>query len=95
VQPDGTANIQQKVSAAVTREITPSVPDLPEWIEVRSTKQTSNDHIYTARLGAGKTEAICLGLESPDSWIILDDWRALTPKTSSNAGTTDVRMKMP
>jgi predicted nucleic acid-binding protein len=61
------------IPPAVVREIAPTVPDLPEWIEVRSTKQASADHIFTARLGAGKTEAICLGLESPGSWIILDD----------------------
>jgi predicted nucleic acid-binding protein len=64
------------IPLAVAREIEPSVPDLPEWIVVRPTKRPSVDHIFTARLGAGETEVLCLALDSPDSWIILDDWRA-------------------
>jgi predicted nucleic acid-binding protein len=32
--------------------------------------------VVTAHLGAGETEVLCLGLELPDAWLVLDDAKA-------------------
>jgi hypothetical protein len=64
------------VPPAVAREVAPSLPSLPPWIEVRAPQREPDARVLAANLGAGESEALCLGLETPASWLILDDDRA-------------------
>jgi len=45
----------------------------PNWLEVRPLGRDPDARVLAARLGAGESEVLCLGLELPDSWLILDD----------------------
>jgi predicted nucleic acid-binding protein len=62
------------VPPAVAREVAPRTPGpiLPRWIELRAPRQR-DERIIAAGLGPGETEVLCLGLETPESWVILDD----------------------
>ena len=62
------------VPPAVAREVAPSIPgpSLPRWIELRAPRQR-DERVLAAGLGPGETEVLCLGLETPAPWLILDD----------------------
>jgi len=64
------------VPPAVAAEATQCAPALPGWVDVREPTRPLHRHVVEARLGAGETEVLCLGLEIPDAWLILDDARA-------------------
>jgi predicted nucleic acid-binding protein len=64
------------VPAAVAAEATHRGPALPDWVDVRPAAHPLDDRVVAARLGAGETEVLCLGLELEGAWFILDDGRA-------------------
>jgi predicted nucleic acid-binding protein len=64
------------VPPAVATEATRRGPALPAWIEVRVAARPPDGRVIAARLGAGETEVLCLGLELEDAWLILDDGKA-------------------
>lgn len=61
------------IPAAVAREVSPSLTQLPGWIETRAIRQPPDDRVLAARLDPGETEAIALALEAQVERIILDD----------------------
>lgn len=61
------------IPPAVAREVAASLRVLPSWIEVRSRAAAADQRVLAARLGLGETEVLCLGLETPDAVLILDD----------------------
>jgi predicted nucleic acid-binding protein len=64
------------VPPAVAAEATHRQSALPAWIEVREPARPLDHRVVTARLGAGETEVLCLGLELDGAWLILDDAEA-------------------
>jgi len=64
------------VPPAVAAEATHRGSTLPSWVDVRPLDRTPDARVVTAHLGAGESEAICLGLELEDAWVILDDGEA-------------------
>jgi predicted nucleic acid-binding protein len=64
------------VPPAVAAEVIHRQPTLPAWIEVREPSRPLDHRVVIARLGAGETEALCLGLELDGAWLILDDAQA-------------------
>jgi predicted nucleic acid-binding protein len=60
------------IPPAVVREIAPSIPVVPDWLEVRATTRPS---VLTSRgrLGDGEWEAIALAVELGASAILIDD----------------------
>ena len=75
---------------AVAQEVAPSIPDLPHWVEL-GTPRKQDERVLAAALGPGETDVLCLGIETPASWLILDDRgarrlaRALGMKTLGTA----------
>jgi predicted nucleic acid-binding protein len=61
---------------AVLTEVSRGESSLPAWVEVRTPQSPLNARVTDARLGPGESEALCLGLEFKDAWIILDDGAA-------------------
>jgi uncharacterized protein len=61
------------IPPAVAREVGPSIPILPAWVEVRIPTRGPDERILAASLGPGETEVLCLALETPEAWVILDD----------------------
>jgi predicted nucleic acid-binding protein len=61
------------IPPAVAREIAPSIPVLPHWLEVRA--PTRSVAVLTSRgpLGDGEWEAIALAVEVGASAIVIDD----------------------
>lgn len=49
---------------------------LPEWIEIRSTRNQNLQAILEEKLGGGESSAIALATERPDCTLILDDQKA-------------------
>jgi hypothetical protein len=49
---------------------------LPAWVDVRPLGRAPDPRVSAARLGAGETEVLSLGLELPGAWLILDDGEA-------------------
>lgn len=64
------------VPPAVTREVTPSLPELPGWIQTRALLRPPDVLVLKASLDPGETEAIGLALQTKADRIILDDLRA-------------------
>ena len=64
------------VPPAVAAEATHRGSTLPSWVDVRPLGRAPDARVVTAHLGAGESEAICLGLELEDAWVILDDGEA-------------------
>jgi predicted nucleic acid-binding protein len=64
------------VPPAVAAEATRRGPALPAWIDIRVAARPPDDRVVAARLGAGETEVLCLGLELEGAWLILDDGKA-------------------
>jgi predicted nucleic acid-binding protein len=64
------------IPPAVAVEATRRGAGLPDWVDVRPPRGPVDERIANARLGAGETEVLCLGLELPGSMLILDDGAA-------------------
>jgi len=64
------------VPPAVTREVAPSLPQLPSWIQTHPLERPPDARVLKAALDPGETEAICLALGAKADRIILDDLRA-------------------
>ena len=61
------------VPPAVAREIRPSIPVLPDWLQVRAPARSSSVLTSRGRLGDGECEAIVLAVDVRASAIIIDD----------------------
>ena len=46
---------------------------LPSWVDVRPLGRAPDPRVSAARLGAGESEVLCIGLELPGALLILDD----------------------
>lgn len=49
---------------------------LPEWVEIASVKDKYRQTILELQIDKGESSAIALALETPDSVVILDDYKA-------------------
>lgn len=49
---------------------------LPEWLHLESARDTRKEQELARQLDAGESSAIALGLERPNSTVILDDYKA-------------------
>jgi predicted nucleic acid-binding protein len=61
------------IPPAVAKEVRPSVPRLPDWIEVKPLSLPANPAIVSSAIGAGEREVIGLGLELGAQILILDE----------------------
>ncbi len=61
------------IPPAVGREITPSLPLLPDWITVEPLRSRVPEAVLRNALGLGEREAIALAVESKPSLLIVDD----------------------
>ncbi len=49
---------------------------LPEWVEINEVKDKYRQTILELQIDKGESSAIALALETPDSVVILDDYKA-------------------
>lgn len=49
---------------------------LPEWVEIATVKDKLRQQLLEMQIDRGESSAIALALETPDSVIILDDYKA-------------------
>lgn len=49
---------------------------LPEWMRLESARNARQEQELARQLDAGESSAIALGLERPNSTVILDDYKA-------------------
>jgi len=49
---------------------------LPEWVEIVTVKDKYRQQLLEMQIDKGESSAIALALETPDSTIILDDYKA-------------------
>ena len=49
---------------------------LPEWVEIVAVKDKYRQQLLEMQIDKGESSAIALALETPDSTIILDDYKA-------------------
>lgn len=49
---------------------------LPEWVEIAEVKDKYRQTILELQIDRGESSAIALALETPDSIVILDDYKA-------------------
>jgi predicted nucleic acid-binding protein len=61
------------IPPAVAREIAPSIPVLPHWLEVRTPTTSASLPTSRGRLGDGEWEAIALAVDLGASAILIDD----------------------
>jgi hypothetical protein len=61
------------IPPAVVREIRPSIPVSPDWLQVRAATQVPSVLTSRRRLGDGEWEAIALAVEVGARAILLDD----------------------
>jgi hypothetical protein len=61
------------IPPAVAREIAPSIPVLPTWLQIQPPSVLPPAPLLRRRLGAGEREALALAIELKADWIILDD----------------------
>lgn len=61
------------IPPAVQREVAPSLPQLPVWIETRGLRRSLDPRVVHASLDPGETEVISLALERAADRVILDD----------------------
>jgi predicted nucleic acid-binding protein len=64
------------VPPSVAAEVSHGGFTLPSWIDVRSLDHPLDPRVAAARLGAGESEVLCLGLELEHAVLILDDGKA-------------------
>lgn len=61
------------IPPAVSREVAPSLPRLPGWVQTRTLRRALDARVVEAWLDPGETEAISLALETRADRVILDD----------------------
>ena len=61
------------IPPAVAREIAPSIPVLPRWLEVRAPTRSASGLTSRGRLGDGEWEAIALAIDVGAGAILIDD----------------------
>ena len=49
---------------------------LPEWVEIVAVKDQYRQQLLEMQIDKGESSAIALALETPDSTVILDDYKA-------------------
>ncbi len=49
---------------------------LPEWVEIAEVKDKYRQRLLELQIDKGESSAIALALETPDSVVILDDYKA-------------------
>lgn len=64
------------IPPAVAAEIRPSLPALPDWLDVRRLRRPMPSALQKRALGSGEREAVALSLELQPRWVILDDLAA-------------------
>lgn len=72
-------DLLQKVYGRITTTIeivTEYGEPLPDWIEIESVKDNYRQQLLEMQVDTGEASAIALALETPDSTIIIDDYRA-------------------
>lgn len=65
--------VEIQIPPAVSRETTPTLPELPPWIIVRELTYPIRKEILGASLGAGETEALSLACDTKADVVIIDD----------------------
>jgi predicted nucleic acid-binding protein len=75
----GELDLLQKVYGQITT--TPEIAEefgetLPEWVEILSVTDKYRQQILEMQIDKGESSAIALALETPDSVVILDDYKA-------------------
>ena len=61
------------ITPAVGREVEPTLPKRPAWIEAHSLQQPIGTRVLAASLGVGESETISLAVEVSASRVLLDD----------------------
>ena len=75
--------VYQKI--LTTQEITIKYGEaLPEWVEIVTVKDKYRQQLLEMQIDKGESSAIALALETPDSTVILDDYKAR--KLHNNSG---------
>lgn len=64
------------IPPAVAREVSPSLPILPSWIQVRRLDRPVPSELARPRLDVGEREALALSIEAKATLLILDDFLA-------------------
>jgi len=75
----GELDLLQKVYGQIvtTPEIAAEFGEpLPEWVEIAEVKDKYRQTILELQIDKGESSAIALALETPDSVVILDDYKA-------------------
>jgi len=75
----GELELLQKVYGQIvtTPEIVAEFGELlPEWVEIAEVKDKYRQTILELQIDKGESSAIALALETPDSVVILDDYKA-------------------
>ncbi len=75
----GELDLLQKVYGQIitTPEIATEFGEpLPEWVEIAEVKDKYRQTILELQIDKGESSAIALALETPDSVVILDDYKA-------------------
>ena len=75
----GELDLLQKVYGQIvtTPEIAAEFGEpLPEWVEIAEVKDKYRQTILELQIDKGESSAIALALETPDSIVILDDYKA-------------------
>lgn len=49
---------------------------LPEWVEIKDVKDKYRQQLLEMQIDKGESSAIALALETPDSTLVLDDYKA-------------------
>jgi len=72
-------DLLQKVYGQITTTIdiaTEFGETLPEWVEIHSVFDKKRQQLLELQIDRGESSAIALALETPDSTLILDDYKA-------------------
>ncbi len=75
----GELNLLQKVYGKISTTIevaTEYGESLPDWIEIEKVNDNYKQQLLELQVDKGEASALALALETPDSTIILDDYRA-------------------
>lgn len=72
-------DLLQKVYGQITTTIdiaTEFGETLPEWVEIHNVVDKKRQQLLELQIDRGESSAIALALETPDSTLILDDYKA-------------------
>ncbi len=75
----GELELLRKVYGQITTttEIATEYGDkLPDWVEIKEAKDKYRQQLLEMQIDKGESSAITLALETPDSTLILDDYKA-------------------